>query len=324
MEEIKFYKRVFIVSGLADYKDVNDGVLLIEQEAINQALPTLIKKPVIIGHGGKEKVGEIVDCYFSAEKDGFICGFNVWDKQAQDLLDSREYHISCSYDILERGTGGVYHNINYDEQALAITFKNIAIVKNPRYQEAREVINSINNDKEEEMSFFSKKNEIKENAEDFVIFKGEKLPLEEFGRVLLEEVALHKGKPVADSESEEIENETETEEDNKIENEEVDKRKDIVDVGGFLKSKGLSDEDIRYVMKLMEEASYNKSLAGSKDNSKCNETQKEKQEETGEKELEKKVKPIENSIKEAGKNYNFSSFKTRNERIKESNKSFYC
>ena len=54
------------------------------------------------------------------------------------------------------------------------------------------------------------------------------------------------------------------------------------------------------------------------------EPKKEKQEETGEKELEKKVKPIENSIKEAGKNYNFSSFKTRNERIKESNKSFYC
>lgn len=58
----------------------------------------------------------------------------------------------------------------------------------------------------------------------------------------------------------------EAENENQVENAEetssddsVDKRQEIEDVGGFLKSKGLSDEDIRYVIKLMEKDAYEKS-----------------------------------------------------------------
>ena len=40
------------------------------------------------------------------------------------------------------------------------------------------------------------------------------------------------------------------------------------DVGGFLKSKGLSDEDIREVYKYMEKLSYDKSSKGTADNKK--------------------------------------------------------
>lgn len=39
----------------------------------------------------------------------------------------------------------------------------------------------------------------------------------------------------------------------------VDKRQLIDEVGGFLKSKGLTDEDIRYVIGLMEKEAYEKS-----------------------------------------------------------------
>lgn len=320
--ETKFYKRIFISPGIVSYKDDNDGVLLLQKETIDNALDTLKNKPIIITHNGTEQVGEIVDCYYSPEKGGYVAGMNIWDKQAQDLLDNKEYSISCTYNIDEVGDGGIYHNINYDEEAKAITFKNIAIVQNPRYNEAREKLNSINNNEEKTMKFF-KKNEIENKKEvcnadeDFVIFRGQKLPLEEFGRVLLEEVAFHKDEPV-DEKSETIEDET-------IENEEVDKRKEIDDVGGFLKSKGLNDEDIRYVMKLMEQASYNKSEADTKDNEVKDEKEiKKVQEKTGEKELEKKaIKPIENSIKEK-RNSIVEGFKTRAERIAESNKSFYC
>ena len=51
----------------------------------------------------------------------------------------------------------------------------------------------------------------------------------------------------------------------KNEGEDIDKRKEIDEIGGFLKDKGLSDEDIRFVIGLAEKISYEKDGAG-KDN----------------------------------------------------------
>lgn len=142
--ETKFYKRKFITSGITGYDDTGEGNLLIQKLAIDKALTSLIKKPVIIGHDGNEQVGEIVDAYFLPEQDVFICGFNIWNKEAIDLLDNKGYGISCTYNILkENKDGGIYHNIPYSSEAEAIDFTNIAIVENPRYEEAREIINSV-------------------------------------------------------------------------------------------------------------------------------------------------------------------------------------
>lgn len=55
---------------------------------------------------------------------------------------------------------------------------------------------------------------------------------------------------------------------NACKNEEIDKRQEMGDVGGFLKSKGLSDEDIREVYKYMEKLSCDKSSKGTADNKK--------------------------------------------------------
>ena len=57
----------------------------------------------------------------------------------------------------------------------------------------------------------------------------------------------------------------EEKESKKNEGEDIDKRKEIDEIGGFLKDKGLSDEDIRFVIGLAEKLSYEKDEAG-KDN----------------------------------------------------------
>ena len=62
--------------------------------------------------------------------------------------------------------------------------------------------------------------------------------------------------------------------DNMINNEKEDKRKLIDEVGGILKGK-VDDEVIRTIIKKMEEASYNESEAGSADNEKDEEDEKE-------------------------------------------------
>lgn len=57
----------------------------------------------------------------------------------------------------------------------------------------------------------------------------------------------------------------EEKESKKNEGEDIDKRKGIDEIGGFLKDKGLNDEDIRFVIGLAEKLSYEKDEAG-KDN----------------------------------------------------------
>ena len=127
---------------------------------------------------------------------------------------------------------------------------------------------------------------------------------------------------------EEVEETVKEETEETIDNEDVDKREDIDDVGGFLKSKGLSNEDIRHVMKLMEEASYNDSLNG-RDNACKNEVEEKEEEkkeikETGLDNLEKKEelkRPILTAIKKNSVEVKTMNL-TRAERIEASNKKY--
>lgn len=148
---IKYYKKIFLTPGIASYKDNGDGILLIQKETIDKYLDTLKNKDVIITHDGKDKVGEVVDAYYDIKTGSYVCGFNIFDDTAIDLLDNKNYSVSCFYNILKEGKGGVYHNIPYDSEALEIEFENIAIVDKPRYEEAKKVVNSINNNNGEKM-----------------------------------------------------------------------------------------------------------------------------------------------------------------------------
>lgn len=157
MENIKYYKKNFLSSGVANYSDCDEGILLLLKPAIDNALKTIINKPVIIGHDGKTQVGEVVDAYFNTDTGNYVCGFIVWDEEAKKLLDNDNQSISCSYEVLNYGGSGKYHNIDYDEEAKEIQFIDLAIVDNPRYQEARQYVNSIVEEKKEDI----KNNEIK-------------------------------------------------------------------------------------------------------------------------------------------------------------------
>lgn len=80
----------------------------------------------------------------------------------------------------------------------------------------------------------------------------------------------------------------------KAKNEEIDKRAEMGDVGGFLKSKGLSDEDIRYVYKHMEKLSYDKSSADKADN---------KKDEKAKNSMEDTIKEFYSEVKSNSSNY---------------------
>jgi hypothetical protein len=63
--------------------------------------------------------------------------------EVEDLLNGKKWAVSCTYTIEDRGNGGKYHNIDYDEEILKLSFTNLSLVEYPRYEEAREVVNGL-------------------------------------------------------------------------------------------------------------------------------------------------------------------------------------
>jgi hypothetical protein len=145
MNDVKYYKRIFIKEGLVQYNNNGtDEILLIQKDTINNALGSFKDKPVHITHDSENIVGNVVDVYYDMDTAGYIVGFISDNKDVDNLLNNKKWGISCTYEILQSGNGGKYHEIEYNKEVYALAFKNLCIVENPRYQEAKEIINSVN------------------------------------------------------------------------------------------------------------------------------------------------------------------------------------
>lgn len=295
--DIKYYKKIFLTPGIASYKDNGDGVLLIQKETIDKYLDTLKNKDVIITHDGKDKVGEVVDAYYDIKTGAYVCGFNIWDEKAKDLLDNKNYSISCFYNILQEGKGGIHHNIPYDSEALEIEFENIAIVDNPRYEEAKKVVNSIlpnNNDKGEKK------------------MEDDKVKTENLTPDQMEEVREDKEDLLEDKVEDSIKNEEKP----------IRTIADVYDLVAQIAQKvGVWDKEEYKSEEIIEEEPVENS----------NTQEQRQQASTGDKVLQEDfikkdvVKPIANAIKKKILNSNgdMIAFKSRRDRIKESNKKFF-
>ena len=332
MDKVKYYKKIFLTPGIVSYKDKGDGVLLIQKETIDKALETIKEKDVVITHDSTEPVGKIVDAYYDTNEGAFVCGLNIWDAKAQDLLDNQNYSISCFYNILDEGEGGIYHNIKYNNEAKVIEFVNIAIVDRPRYQEARKVINSITNNDGEEMSIINKiKNSLSREdnkAKDVEIKEDKKKEAEK------EEDAKANSEEIAEKYHQKDLNDIYTlldliakktgcyDKENEVEDEEEED-----EVKDDYEEKDDDDEDDEE-KETVEEEEEVKNEVKPKPIKKDDEVEDDDVEESKfEKyQKEKKVKrPIANSINNSISSYRNEPFeyKNRRDRIKESNKKFY-
>lgn len=258
----------FLEAGLVKY---SYGVCLVIKEVIDKFVNGFVGCPVIIDHQDitdenvKEKsVGVISDVWYN-EKDGwFWCKGIIFDDKAIDLIN-KGYSVSCQYGITEyqENTENKLHNGNeFDKYILNGKPEHLAIVENPRYENAYIAVNAIevkaqNNIKEQEMFNLGKNKE--ENVEEI------KTMLE----ALTADVAALKARNEAEDEekAKKADNEDGKEDDKKATNEDVDKRKLIDEIGGILKGK-VDDELWRTIIGKAEKIAYDKSEAGTADN-KC-------------------------------------------------------
>lgn len=137
----------FIEDGLVSYGDA--GVLKVTKEALDKFSQTLVGCPVIIKHqkvndanADELRSGVISDVYFNADDGWYYCEGVIWDKDALDKIE-KGWSVSCCYNMTDStGDSGEWHNMHYDDELLNGVFEHLAIVPNPRYEEATILLNS--------------------------------------------------------------------------------------------------------------------------------------------------------------------------------------
>ena len=169
----------FMVGGLVSYEDTGDGVFLLKKETLDKMMPTIEGRPVILGHKTitldnleDNAVGYVTKGWFNTETGQFDCEILVKDSDVYEDIKNGNNKVSSAYQVTKLGDGGKYLGQDYEAEILDGTFTHLAIVDNPRYPDAKILINSLNG--EQEMGLFNLKNNdaIEITAEDTVEYMG--------------------------------------------------------------------------------------------------------------------------------------------------------
>ena len=139
----------FIEKGVCTY---NDETIYLSQEALNKAIASIKGRPVVIKHQKvtpqnmeDHAVGYVSGCGFSEWDASFYCDFLVFDDEGKEVI-AKDYSVSCAYIPKAFGKGGTWHNTPYDREVTELEFTHLALVPDPRYEDAKIYENSKDND----------------------------------------------------------------------------------------------------------------------------------------------------------------------------------
>lgn len=177
----RFFRARFLQPGLVKY---SFGVCLLTKEVIDKFVYKFVGCPVVIDHkdvtdeSAKDmRVGVISKVDFDPFDAWYWCEGVIFDQEAIDLVNNG-YNVSCQYEITQYATNDKeeLHNGNpYDKEILDGAPEHLAIVKNPRYENAMIAVNAIDVNAENILEEIVEKAEEKElevetaqNSTDFV------------------------------------------------------------------------------------------------------------------------------------------------------------
>ena len=177
--------------------------VLVRQPALAAMAKSFVGKPVIdkahkdvtpgtVANGEAEG---IVTRVWQDEKSGWWkCRFIVWDPETQRHCESAAYSVSCAYEpTAVDSAGGSHHNVDYQQEILDGRYTHLAVVTNPRYEDARIQIVNSKNGKGEKMSWRfwnkgSRKNALPVDLKQEIEVDGKKVPMENLLAAAKEEV----------------------------------------------------------------------------------------------------------------------------------------
>ena len=141
-----FPKRYFarhIKEGLVHYlENGKDKLYLVKNEALIKMNPSFEGKPIYIRHVDEvdlekmkeQAVGYVVKSFYN-EFDGAWWVEIIADDEAQGYIE-KGWAVSNAYLPTELGSGGEHHDITYEKEVKNGVYEHLAIVNNPRYEEA--------------------------------------------------------------------------------------------------------------------------------------------------------------------------------------------
>lgn len=142
----------FIEPGLVNYDDLGLGMILVQRPFLNKVQKSFEGKPVIdeqhkdaTPQNFEEIADGMVSNVWTDPVDGWDwCEFYVWDEETLRHAKDPTYRVSCAYNPTKIDQkGGKYHNVEYDGEFLDGEYTHLAIVKDPRYEGANIVWNSV-------------------------------------------------------------------------------------------------------------------------------------------------------------------------------------
>lgn len=141
----------FIEKGVCEY--ANERVY-VSQDALQKSLMTMKGRPVIIDHKigitpenmQEYAVGYVTGVELNNFEAGCDCQFVIFDDKGKEVI-ADGYSVSCAYKPIAFGPGGTWHNVPYDREIVELEFTHLALVQNPRYEDAKVYENSKSSDK---------------------------------------------------------------------------------------------------------------------------------------------------------------------------------
>ena len=322
-----FPKRYFarhIKEGLVHYrsKDGGDELYLVKDDALKKMNPSFEGKPIYIRHVDEvntdtmknDAVGYVVKSFYN-EFDGAWWAEIIADDEAQGYIE-KGWAVSNAYLPTELGSGGVYHDINYLKEIKNGEYEHLAIVDNPRYEEAvimtPEEYKAFNEGRKAELEKLknSKENEML-SEEDKIALKSE----------LLDSLK----NSLADIVKDTVKNAIEEKKEEDMKNAEDEDHRKLIreiaavsaeDEGDF---EGGLDEKVREIIKLAEKLGYSKDEA--KHNAEDEEEDK-KEEESKENSEDSEEEKKEDSEEETKENKCKNEDEEKDEEKKENSKFF--
>lgn len=149
----KCYKAVnFIEKGVCTYQD---EVVYLSQETLQKCVRDIKGKPVIIKHQRginpdnmqEHAVGYVTGAEFDEFNASFSCDFVLFDEEAKNKVASG-WSVSCAYLPKAFGQGGTWHNTAYDREITELGFTHLALVPDPRYEDAKVYENAKDEEKQ--------------------------------------------------------------------------------------------------------------------------------------------------------------------------------
>lgn len=127
-------------TGLCGY---SEETILVDGDTTKNMIPSFKCKPVYVLHQDDDlnemenmAVGYITESFYN-ELDGWLWAkFIVVKDEGHDVIE-RGWSVSNAYLPTEWGEGGIYHNLPYDRKMINGDFQHLALVSNPRYEDAR-------------------------------------------------------------------------------------------------------------------------------------------------------------------------------------------